>query len=257
MADAKTAIMQPSLGCATCSKDKTMEGRPLLKCAGCHATQYCSKHCQKAGWKTHKIVCKARSSNASSSVSIGSRRERKAGEAPKESPRNVDITGWLNDRPEAEVFQLLIDSYRMRVTTENEFELTHDTNTHGDKGDPTIGFRLYLEKAENKVAVLPTWWSDGKKDACIAKGNEKDLRKALYGTMEKYDDEEDYRYDAFHMRLVKLAKAITGTDAVSDRLKAIEVLWRGKVKTDPMLGLIHRRNPELLGRLGELAEDEG
>ena len=30
----------------------------MLKCSGCNCTYYCSKECQKKGWKYHKSTCK-------------------------------------------------------------------------------------------------------------------------------------------------------------------------------------------------------
>ena len=44
-----------TIECAKCNKtDGT-----LLKCGGCNlGIYYCSKECQKAHWKTHKVDCK-------------------------------------------------------------------------------------------------------------------------------------------------------------------------------------------------------
>lgn len=40
--------------CTACRKT---EG-PLHRCKGCYEVQYCSRKCQKKGWKTHKQQCK-------------------------------------------------------------------------------------------------------------------------------------------------------------------------------------------------------
>jgi hypothetical protein len=44
----------------TCSKceNRPMGDRKLLFCGGCKKVEYCSRDCQKADWKEHKIVCK-------------------------------------------------------------------------------------------------------------------------------------------------------------------------------------------------------
>lgn len=44
--------------CAICGKKKQSDGQPLLACGGCKDRFYCSKACQKKGWKLHKVICK-------------------------------------------------------------------------------------------------------------------------------------------------------------------------------------------------------
>ncbi|KAJ5374296.1 hypothetical protein N7517_006302 [Penicillium concentricum] len=46
-------------GCQVCDKDKRADGSDLMTCSRCHKAKYCSKDCQKVGWKKHKMVCKA------------------------------------------------------------------------------------------------------------------------------------------------------------------------------------------------------
>jgi len=49
-----------ALQCFLCSKSTRHMpyGRNLLECARCRAALYCSKECQREGWKTHKKDCK-------------------------------------------------------------------------------------------------------------------------------------------------------------------------------------------------------
>ncbi|KAI9338834.1 hypothetical protein BDR26DRAFT_919345 [Obelidium mucronatum] len=42
--------------CNSCGK--TDSGTNLKRCSSCQAAKYCSKECQKADWKSHKLVCK-------------------------------------------------------------------------------------------------------------------------------------------------------------------------------------------------------
>ncbi len=44
--------------CEQCNKKTNKHGKPLRICGGCKTILYCSKHCQKIGWKRgHKSVC--------------------------------------------------------------------------------------------------------------------------------------------------------------------------------------------------------
>jgi hypothetical protein len=43
--------------CQVCEKGKA-EGVKLSFCNSCRSVSYCSRECQKADWKTHKVICK-------------------------------------------------------------------------------------------------------------------------------------------------------------------------------------------------------
>jgi hypothetical protein len=43
--------------CQVCEKGKA-EGIKLSFCNSCRSVSYCSRECQKADWKTHKVICK-------------------------------------------------------------------------------------------------------------------------------------------------------------------------------------------------------
>ncbi|KAF2452151.1 hypothetical protein P171DRAFT_516023 [Karstenula rhodostoma CBS 690.94] len=45
--------------CHRCQKHRNDAPSPLMKCAACKKTWYCSPQCQKAHWKQHKPVCVA------------------------------------------------------------------------------------------------------------------------------------------------------------------------------------------------------
>ena len=46
--------------CNSClRKASTDESVKMLVCTSCHAVKYCSRSCQKKGWKQHKILCAA------------------------------------------------------------------------------------------------------------------------------------------------------------------------------------------------------
>ncbi|KAL8801603.1 MAG: hypothetical protein Q9182_004333 [Xanthomendoza sp. 2 TL-2023] len=59
----ESILQMPQPGTSTaapasrCDKCGTTSGQ-MMSCAGCRGVRYCSKACQKAGWKTHKPYCK-------------------------------------------------------------------------------------------------------------------------------------------------------------------------------------------------------
>ena len=73
----------PARGQSTCSyclgtarlTDPAKPLPPLMKCASCKVTVYCSRECQKADWKRHRKVCSAL--QAGRVVRLGERSERR------------------------------------------------------------------------------------------------------------------------------------------------------------------------------------
>ena len=43
--------------CSTCNKKKGGD-LPMMICSGCRVVSYCTKECQRAGWGSHKEICK-------------------------------------------------------------------------------------------------------------------------------------------------------------------------------------------------------
>mmetsp|Transcript_13680 Transcript_13680/g.32821 ORF Transcript_13680/g.32821 Transcript_13680/m.32821 type:complete len:403 (-) Transcript_13680:293-1501(-) len=48
-------------GCKTCGQGDATDGRKLSCCAQCGLIWYCSRECQLADWKSHKVSCKQQS----------------------------------------------------------------------------------------------------------------------------------------------------------------------------------------------------
>ena len=45
--------------CKACGKVRAEEAPPLRACGGCGLVYYCGAACQKAGWRSHKVLCRA------------------------------------------------------------------------------------------------------------------------------------------------------------------------------------------------------
>lgn len=79
---------------------------------------------------------------------------------------------WLHDRPEEDVYKLLIDCFRMRqhddFTTEG---LKDKDGLYGGASHSQAGFKRFLVKAEARQDLLPQWWFMGKAAAnCLRMG---------------------------------------------------------------------------------------
>ncbi|KAM7218632.1 putative MYND domain protein [Rhypophila decipiens] len=193
---------------ASTSKSPTVEedwkpppakDKPLLKCGACKSTPYCSRECQKADWRIHKNICGKPAASTK----------------PIEKPfTRLNNGTYLHDRPEKDVFRLLIDVYRMRVEDEYKFagNVDEDSIYSGNEGmDGTQGFRRFLKKVEQrKRNLLPDWWSDAKREECIRFGKTGGGKwSRLNRAVEKSDIIEHYDTQ-FPAQLRMLGEAVYG-----------------------------------------------
>ena len=73
---------------------------------------------------------------------------------------------WLHDRPERDVFKLLIDTYRWRVEEDRQGGEVHPDSIYGGSADGRRGFGRFLRLAEKRAGLLPSWWSQDKVAEC-------------------------------------------------------------------------------------------
>lgn len=201
----------------------------MQKCAKCSITPYCSRECQKIDWKAHKKTC-GKDNNNNDGNGTGTSRASTALFPPKgldqpiASPfTHLDRGTWLHDRPEKDVYRLLIDAYRMQV--EDDYTMdgdVDDDSIYGGAPDGRRGLRRFVARAAARgrtrpVPLLPPWWSPAKMAACerlgmndgapIESGAEwSDLRCAV----EKSDVIEHYGDARFPMQLRMFAEAVNG-----------------------------------------------
>ncbi|KAG4431779.1 hypothetical protein IFR05_012736 [Cadophora sp. M221] len=155
--------------CATCDKIESDSGIPLKRCAQCQTTAYCSRGCQRAHWKTHKQVCAT--SNTAPGASTSTSLPKGLTIAIDKPFHRLNSKTWMHNRPEEDVYKLLIDTYRFRM--EDNFNLEGARNKesiYGGAADGRIGFVRFLGLAESKTGLLPSWWSTDKGKECIALG---------------------------------------------------------------------------------------
>lgn len=80
----------------------------------------------------------------------------------------------MHRRPEEGVYKLLIDTYRFRM--EDNLNRKGGRNKepllYGGAADGRVRFVRFLDLAESRTGLLPSWWSTAKREGCIMVGSE-------------------------------------------------------------------------------------
>ncbi|KAJ4259676.1 hypothetical protein NW762_007606 [Fusarium torreyae] len=201
--------------CNTCRKSEPEV--QLKRCAKCSTTQYCGRECQKADCKVHKKICGKQGSAAS-----GSGGPINAGEMGLSPPKGLDQpipdpftrldTGkYLHDRPEKDVYRILLDVYRLRVEDmyNLEGEVEADSLYSGASNSLT-GFKRFLSKVSKRKELLPSWWTPEKQKECEAFGMDSSQWQDLRTGVEKQDIIDHYGDSRFPMQLRMFGESVYG-----------------------------------------------
>lgn len=194
--------------CTTCKK--TPPEVTLKRCSKCSLTPYCSRDCQKADWKAHKKVC-GRSGNATTGSSSGPDTPTPKGlDQPIAKPfTRLDNGTWLHDRPEKDVYRVLIDAYRLRVEDIYTFEGEVDAGSlYAGEPSGLKGLRRFLQLASSRPGLLPPWWSAEKQRECEDLGMDSSQFQNLRCAVQKADIIEHYGDSRFPMQLRMFAEAV-------------------------------------------------
>lgn len=149
------------LKCTKCDTEITTLVKP---CERCRITFYCSRDCKKADWKAHKKFCSKRAK--SNNVPLLSPPQGLSRPIPLPVHR-LSLKIWLHDRPEGDVYRILIDAYRLGVS---DTDKRLDPSERDDMGifiGGMAGFLLFLDAVASRQELLPPWWSIEKKRACL------------------------------------------------------------------------------------------
>lgn len=227
--------MSGSDHCGACKKTASETSSANLKlCAKCKSARYCSRECQKADWKTHKKVC---AQNAANRASDPSHTHSTTSTMPRSSVLQKDISNpytrldkgtYLHDRPEQDVYKLLIDCFRMRQ--EDNYKLEGDVeedSVYGGSSTSIKPFRRFLRLASSRPNLLPLWWNDNKKAECEAFG-QGDNWSNLSTVVEKRDVMDHYDNERMPMQLRMLGEMVYnrgpgGQDGTFMRKKLVEM----------------------------------
>ncbi|KAI1819223.1 putative MYND domain protein [Xylaria intraflava] len=185
----------------------------LKRCSKCSTTLYCSRDCQRADWKTHRKTCARQPSSPDDAAASGARLSPPKGlDQPIERPfTRLDNNTWLHDRPEIDVYRLLIDAYRLRV--EDDYKLSGELQPHSiydGARNGLRGFTRFLRLVASRGRLLPPWWTPEKERACKRLGMDSSQWHDLRCAVEKSDIIEHYGHPQFPIQLRMFAEAAIG-----------------------------------------------
>lgn len=185
--------------CANCGKTDS-----LKRCAKCKKTSYCSRDCQKNDWKPHKKACGSyggSTSNASSGGPI----------TTVEKPfSKLSTRTWLHDRPQGDVYKLLIDTFRLRQ--EDDYNLDGDVEegtVYAGAEDSVPAFKSFMDKISEKPGLLPPWWTQEDVVKCLDVGT-KGGYYSLAAAPKKADFIEHYSDPQMPMQMRLFGEQIIG-----------------------------------------------
>lgn len=171
----------------------------------------------EADWKAHKKVCGRDGGTAPGSPSgpdapiAGTMLSPPKGlDQPISEPfTRLDNGTWLHDRPEKDVYRLLIDAYRLRVEDYYKLEGEADADSlYGGAPNGLKGFKNFLRLAGSRRGLLPPWWNAEKQRECEDFGMDSSQFQDLRCAVEKSDLIEHYGDPRFPMQLRMLYPAV-------------------------------------------------
>ena len=173
--------------------------------------------CQKADWKAHKKVC---GRDGGTTLGTPSDLDVPMANTMLSPPRGLDQPiaepftrldngTWLHDRPEKDVYRLLVDTYRLRVEDNYNLEGAADADSlYGGAPNGLKGFKHFLRLTGSRRGLLPPWWNGEKQSECEGFGMDTSQFQDLRCAVEKSDVIEHYGDPRFPMQLRMLAEAV-------------------------------------------------
>ncbi|KAH0377206.1 hypothetical protein KCU92_g9361, partial [Aureobasidium melanogenum] len=207
-----TVPRSQGLHCANCNKT----GSAMKICSRCRQEWYCSADCQKARWSSHKAFCNGHRASTAGDKTKKTSPTTKAKNLSKTVERpfhKLQARTWLHDRPESDVYKLLIDCFRLRQEDEYSFngDVDHDS-IYGGGPNSKAPFVRFLNQAKAAEDILPPWWSNKNTKACVTFGMERGNSdwSSLACCIEKHDIQDHYGSQDMPMQLRMLADQIYG-----------------------------------------------
>ncbi|KAJ5008574.1 Glucan endo-1,3-beta-glucosidase A1 [Colletotrichum sp. SAR 10_66] len=128
---------------------------------------------------------------------------------------NLEKRTYLHNRPEKDVYEILIDCYRLRMEDDAKIVgiMEPDSIYASRSSDGKAGFRRFLETARRSVngKLLPPWWNDEKQQECEAMAADAGGWSSLKTKLSKADVIQHYGDDHFPMQLRMLGEFVWGS----------------------------------------------
>ena len=188
----------------------------VMHCGACKQARYCSKDCQKADWKCHKLRCGV--DRGVATFSGPDAMQRMLG-----TMSGGHTGAWHAGLSRTRVIERLIMSWQLHVddmycfrgdligSYGRQFDSYEDDDEDDaqEKDETLDEFRDYIKQAKDK-GVLPPWWDDAAEKKLMEKAKV-DVQFAL----EKSDVVEKFGYSSNeHMLLRSMSAAILGSENV-------------------------------------------
>ena len=214
----------------------------MKHCAKCQWAYYCSRECQKVDWGEHKLQCGGTKQKPnlpsdplssykaavnvsednrlptslediialfSTSSGIPTSAFTTTSPSPSSFSSMLDSPDSLENLPQRQAFSLLIDAYRLR--TEDEYTFRGDAvGLHAGR-NPLPLFKRFLDRAEKRGGVLPSWWTKESRKNCERQAGKESEFSCIHHAMEKSDIQEHYGDPLMPMKLRLLAERVIGS----------------------------------------------
>ncbi|CAK7241726.1 MAG: hypothetical protein STHCBS139747_003195 [Sporothrix thermara] len=203
--------------CNSCKKAGDAEEIKLRACARCKTVLYCSKECQASDWPLHKKACSKQRTTTTTTTATTTTTTTGLDKYIADPYTRLDNGTWLHDRPEIDVYRLLIDCYRLHAQDSLMLDgITLPDSIYSGARDGLQGFRGFLATLQSLTAagrvggLLPAWWDASKQAACeqFGMGGDAEGWSDLRRTVSKRDIRERYTDARFPMQLRMLSELV-------------------------------------------------
>ena len=165
--------------CSKCLQPTPTAGLKL--CGGCKKATYCSKDCQQEHWAIHKYLCtKVSGENALhlggiplalildyiGEVVFHSSIQGLAQPIWRPFNQLIERT-YLHNRPERDVFMILVDAYRLRMEDHRKAGHAEIDSIYAGSPNGLHGLARFLFRARHNGSILPPWFDESKEKECL------------------------------------------------------------------------------------------